>query len=268
MGDLREGEELVREIGPLAECDEWHCRQAGVGRVRHVELRDPVAAHLLEPALLEKRHDLGRRRRRPRFGPGLPSARAAADAASNDSWSIVWNQTSANGRCSSPGMGRTSIGGASHRPDRTAPAPPPKHIRSHRNPKELPHARIHRIPRTALARRRRSPALRPEAAAGDGPRVVGKGLREFKSSVTGEDKPDEVAEHAAAAASRPRPAGGAVDHLGGLRSRIFVAGGAVLLGTIAAYAVHGRILRVLIDALPRHHRQLLTSASPSRSRRR
>jgi sec-independent protein translocase protein TatC len=49
-----------------------------------------------------------------------------------------------------------------------------------------------------------------------------------------------------------------VDHLGELRSRIFVAGGAVLVGTIAAYAVHGRILRVLIDALPRHHRQLLT----------
>jgi sec-independent protein translocase protein TatC len=49
-----------------------------------------------------------------------------------------------------------------------------------------------------------------------------------------------------------------VDHLGELRSRIFVAGGAVLVGTIAAYAVHARILRVLIDALPRHHRQLLT----------
>jgi sec-independent protein translocase protein TatC len=48
------------------------------------------------------------------------------------------------------------------------------------------------------------------------------------------------------------------DHLGELRSRIFVAGGAVLVGTIAAYAVHGRILRVLIDALPSHHRQLLT----------
>lgn len=48
------------------------------------------------------------------------------------------------------------------------------------------------------------------------------------------------------------------DHLGELRTRIFVAGGAILAGTIAAYAVHGRILRVLIDALPSGHRQLLT----------
>jgi sec-independent protein translocase protein TatC len=49
-----------------------------------------------------------------------------------------------------------------------------------------------------------------------------------------------------------------VDHLGELRTRIFVAGGAILVASIAAYAVHGRILRVLIDALPRHHRQLIT----------
>lgn len=49
-----------------------------------------------------------------------------------------------------------------------------------------------------------------------------------------------------------------VDHLGELRSRIFVAGGAILVASVAAYAVHGRILRILIDALPAHHRKLIT----------
>lgn len=49
-----------------------------------------------------------------------------------------------------------------------------------------------------------------------------------------------------------------VDHLGELRSRIFVAGGAILLASIAAYVVHGRILRTLIDALPAQHRRLIT----------
>ena len=49
-----------------------------------------------------------------------------------------------------------------------------------------------------------------------------------------------------------------VDHLGELRTRLFVAGGAVLVATIAAYTVHQRILAVLVQALPPDHRQLAT----------
>jgi sec-independent protein translocase protein TatC len=48
------------------------------------------------------------------------------------------------------------------------------------------------------------------------------------------------------------------DHLEELRSRVFVAGGAILAGTVVAYIFHARILRVLIDTLPAHHRQLIT----------
>jgi len=51
---------------------------------------------------------------------------------------------------------------------------------------------------------------------------------------------------------------GLVDHLGEFRARLFVAGGAVLVSTIAAYAVHERILELLIRALPPNHRQLAT----------
>ena len=49
-----------------------------------------------------------------------------------------------------------------------------------------------------------------------------------------------------------------VDHLGELRTRIFVAGGAVLAATIVAYTVHHRILAVLVQALPPKHRELAT----------
>ena len=49
-----------------------------------------------------------------------------------------------------------------------------------------------------------------------------------------------------------------VEHLEELRSRLFVAGGAILVGTIAAYLVHRRILRLLVDALPPGHRHLVT----------
>ena len=49
-----------------------------------------------------------------------------------------------------------------------------------------------------------------------------------------------------------------VDHLGELRTRIFVAGGAILVGTIGAYVVHRRILALLISALPPQHRHLAT----------
>jgi sec-independent protein translocase protein TatC len=49
-----------------------------------------------------------------------------------------------------------------------------------------------------------------------------------------------------------------VEHLEELRSRLFVAGGAVLAGTIAGYLVHHQILRLLVDALPPGHRRLVT----------
>lgn len=49
-----------------------------------------------------------------------------------------------------------------------------------------------------------------------------------------------------------------VDHLDELRLRIFVAGGAVLVGTAGAFALHRRILDLLLAALPPNHRQLVT----------
>lgn len=60
---------------------------------------------------------------------------------------------------------------------------------------------------------------------------------------------------------RRLPHGGeatAVEHLEELRSRLIVAGGAVLLGTAVGYLLHHRILKLLIVALPAGHRQLLT----------
>ena len=41
-----------------------------------------------------------------------------------------------------------------------------------------------------------------------------------------------------------------VDHLDELRSRLIVAGGAVLAGTVVGYLVHRRVLEVLVQALP------------------
>lgn len=49
-----------------------------------------------------------------------------------------------------------------------------------------------------------------------------------------------------------------VDHLEELRSRLIVAGGAILAGTIVGYLVHRPALHLLIQALPRGHRRLLT----------
>lgn len=49
-----------------------------------------------------------------------------------------------------------------------------------------------------------------------------------------------------------------VDHLEELRSRLVVAGIAVLAGTVVGYAVHRRVLDVLVGALPHRHRQLVT----------
>jgi len=49
-----------------------------------------------------------------------------------------------------------------------------------------------------------------------------------------------------------------VDHLDELRSRVIVAGGAVLAGTTIAYVFHHRLVTWLTDALPQGHRHLLT----------
>jgi sec-independent protein translocase protein TatC len=49
-----------------------------------------------------------------------------------------------------------------------------------------------------------------------------------------------------------------VDHLEELRSRLFVAGGAILAGSTVAFIFHGRLLRFLLSSLPPNHRHLLT----------
>ncbi|HZP74430.1 MAG TPA: twin-arginine translocase subunit TatC [Gaiellaceae bacterium] len=49
-----------------------------------------------------------------------------------------------------------------------------------------------------------------------------------------------------------------VGHLEELRSRIFIAGGAILATSIFAFTIHRRVIRLLVDQLPVHHRHLLT----------
>jgi sec-independent protein translocase protein TatC len=49
-----------------------------------------------------------------------------------------------------------------------------------------------------------------------------------------------------------------VEHLEELRQRLFVCIGAIVAGWIAAFAVHGRIIHLLSEQLPRQHRKLLT----------
>lgn len=49
-----------------------------------------------------------------------------------------------------------------------------------------------------------------------------------------------------------------VGHLGELRSRLFVAGGAITVTTILAFVVHRRVITLLTSKLPPHHRELLT----------
>lgn len=49
-----------------------------------------------------------------------------------------------------------------------------------------------------------------------------------------------------------------VGHLEELRSRLFVAGGAVLATTIVAFVVHARVIGLLVAQLPPDHRHLLT----------
>lgn len=49
-----------------------------------------------------------------------------------------------------------------------------------------------------------------------------------------------------------------VDHLDELRTRLMVAGGAVLLGTTVAFVFHHRIVQWMINPLPNGHRELLT----------
>jgi sec-independent protein translocase protein TatC len=49
-----------------------------------------------------------------------------------------------------------------------------------------------------------------------------------------------------------------VEHLDELRSRIIVCLAAVLIPTIVAYVFHRRIITLLVEPLPKEHRQLLT----------
>jgi sec-independent protein translocase protein TatC len=49
-----------------------------------------------------------------------------------------------------------------------------------------------------------------------------------------------------------------VGHLEELRSRIFFAGGAILLTTIIAFSFHRRVIDLLVAQLPENHRQLVT----------
>lgn len=49
-----------------------------------------------------------------------------------------------------------------------------------------------------------------------------------------------------------------VGHLEELRSRLFVAGGAILATTILAFTVHRRVIALLVAQLPPNHRHLLT----------
>jgi len=49
-----------------------------------------------------------------------------------------------------------------------------------------------------------------------------------------------------------------VGHLEELRSRLFVAGGAILVTTIVAFTFHRRVIMLLTDQLPANHRRLVT----------
>ena len=49
-----------------------------------------------------------------------------------------------------------------------------------------------------------------------------------------------------------------IGHLEEFRSRLFVAGGAILVTTIFAFVMHRRVIALLVDQLPIHHRHLLT----------
>jgi sec-independent protein translocase protein TatC len=49
-----------------------------------------------------------------------------------------------------------------------------------------------------------------------------------------------------------------VEHLGELRARLVIALSAIAVGFIAAYVVHGHLVRWLEDALPANHRKLMT----------
>jgi sec-independent protein translocase protein TatC len=49
-----------------------------------------------------------------------------------------------------------------------------------------------------------------------------------------------------------------VEHLGELRARLVISLVAIALGFVAAYVIHGRLVRWLEDALPKEHRKLIT----------
>jgi len=49
-----------------------------------------------------------------------------------------------------------------------------------------------------------------------------------------------------------------VEHLDELRSRLFICIGAVAVGFVIGYVLHGRIINLLRDTLPVHHRTITT----------
>ena len=93
-------------------------------------------------------------------------------------------------------------------------------------------------------------------------RSLGRGMREFKDSVTGDHK-DETARDPGRADARARGSlmrlprrlqhgEGAelVDHLGELRSRLFICLIAVGAGFVAGFVVHARLVHLLLAPLP------------------
>src|SRR5262249_49117372 len=121
-------------------------------------------------------------------------------------------------------------------------------------------------------------------------RSLGKGMREFKSAVTGHDDeqreqheqpelpaptPVETVSVSSGAATRQHDTGEdvmkrlprrlahgeeatLVEHLGELRARLVVSIVAIGAGFIGAYVIHGHLVRWLEDALPPDHRNLIT----------
>ena len=95
-------------------------------------------------------------------------------------------------------------------------------------------------------------------------RSLGKGMREFKDSVTGKD--DHAASCRRAAGRRPRPElaqmrpfprrlrhgeeATLVEHLGELRTRLFISLGALAAAFVVTYVFHGHLLHWLNRAAP------------------
>src|SRR6188472_1865135 len=49
-----------------------------------------------------------------------------------------------------------------------------------------------------------------------------------------------------------------VEHLEELRQRLFICLGALAAGFVVGYLLHERLIQLLLDTLPKNHRQLIT----------